>query len=41
VNLKIFKPEILLRKMADMAFEEKFPTEDGNDRIKKQKQFII
>ncbi len=24
VNLKIFKPEILLRKIADMAFEEKF-----------------
>jgi hypothetical protein len=24
-----------------MAFEEKFPTEDGKIRIKKQKQFII
>ena len=35
VNLKIFKPEILLRKMADMAFEEKFPTEDGEDPYKK------
>lgn len=35
VNLKIFKPEILLRKMADMAFEEKFPTEDGSDPYKK------
>lgn len=34
VNLKIFKPEILLRKMADMAFEEKFPTLDGNDPYK-------
>ena len=41
VNIKIFKPEILLRNIADMAFESKFPTEDRKDPYKKQKQFII
>lgn len=35
VNIKIFKPEILLRNIADMAFEEKFSTEDRNDPYKK------
>lgn len=35
VNIKIFKPEILLRNIADMAFESKFPTEDRNDPYKK------
>ena len=35
VNIKIFKPEILVRKMADMAIEDKFPTEDGNGPHKK------
>lgn len=35
VNIKIFKPEILLRKIADMAFENKFDTLDQEDPYKK------
>ncbi|MBP1968522.1 type IV secretory pathway VirB6-like protein [Virgibacillus natechei] len=35
VNIKFFKPEILLRKMADMAFDGKFNTINPEDPTRK------
>lgn len=35
VNIKMFKPEILLRKITDMAFDEKFKGPNADDPYKK------